>query len=164
VQIRKRITATLKVFLRAGARGLRVRIPFWLLNTLMYFFLSYVSFVGKVRNLLKRTGYLMHQQVSHSKIVHSAHTVFMCFVFTSISERTATFALYNRNVLVFITEIKSVYCAVRTGPLNKTVYASCLKGLGRLISRLRCRKMSTKVIRSELILRHSFCNSYMKKQ
>jgi uncharacterized membrane protein len=40
-----------------------------------------------------------------------------------ISEQTVTFALYDVNWLVFITEMKSVYCAVRTGSLNKTVYA-----------------------------------------
>jgi hypothetical protein len=30
--------------------------------------------------------------------------------------------------LVFITEMKSVYCAVRTGVLNNVVCDSCLKG------------------------------------
>jgi hypothetical protein len=30
--------------------------------------------------------------------------------------------------VVFITEMKSVYCAVRTGSLNKAVCASSLKG------------------------------------
>jgi hypothetical protein len=30
--------------------------------------------------------------------------------------------------LVFITEMKSVYCAVRTGSLNTTVSASSLNG------------------------------------
>jgi hypothetical protein len=49
----------------------------------------------------------------------------MCFVF--ISEQTVTFALYNLNWLVFITEMKRVYCAVRTGCLNKTVYVPSLK-------------------------------------
>ena len=34
-------------------------------------------------NLLKPIGYLMHQQVKRSQIVHSAHTVFVCFVFIS---------------------------------------------------------------------------------
>jgi hypothetical protein len=32
-------------------------------------------------NLLKPTGYVMHQQVLHSRISRSAHTVFVCFVF-----------------------------------------------------------------------------------
>jgi len=52
----------------------------------------------------------------------SAHTVFMCFVF--IWEQTATCATYSINWLVFITEMKSVYSAVRTGSLNKAVCAS----------------------------------------
>jgi len=64
----------------------------------------------------------MHQQVSHSTIVRSAHTVFMCSVF--IWKQTATGATYIINWLVFITEMKSVYCAVRTGSLNKAVCAS----------------------------------------
>jgi hypothetical protein len=49
----------------------------------------------------------------------------MCFVF--IWEHTATCATYSINWLVFITEMKSVYCAVRTGSLNKSVGASSLK-------------------------------------
>jgi hypothetical protein len=32
------------------------------------------------------------------------------------------------NWLVFITQMKSVYCAVRTGSLNTAVYATSLKG------------------------------------
>jgi hypothetical protein len=42
----------------------------------------------------------------------------MCFV--RISEQTATFALYNINRLIFITEVESVYSAVRTESLHKT--------------------------------------------
>jgi len=49
-------------------------------------------------HLLKPTGYVMHQQVWHSTIVRSAHTVFMCFVF--IWEKTATCATYTINWLV----------------------------------------------------------------
>jgi hypothetical protein len=49
----------------------------------------------------------------------------MCFVF--ISEQTASCATYNINGLVFITEIKSVYSAVRTGSLNRAVCVSSLK-------------------------------------
>ena len=48
----------------------------------------------------------------------------MCFVF--IWEQTATCTTYSINWLVFITEMKSVYCAVRTGHLNKAVCASSL--------------------------------------
>ena len=50
----------------------------------------------------------------------------MCFVF--IWEQTATCATYIINWLVFITGMKSIYCAVRTGSLNKAVWASYLKG------------------------------------
>ena len=50
----------------------------------------------------------------------------MCFVF--IWEQKATCATYSINCLVFITETKSVYSAVRTGSLNKAVCASSLKG------------------------------------
>ena len=42
----------------------------------------------------------------------------MCFV--RISEETATFALYCINWLVFITEVESVYCAVRIESLYNT--------------------------------------------
>ena len=51
-------------------------------------------------------------------------SVFMCFVF--VSEQIATFAPYNINWLVFITKMKSVYCAVRTGSLTKAVCALSL--------------------------------------
>jgi len=54
------------------------------------------------------------------------HTVFVCFVFTS--GQVAAFALYNANWFVFITEMKSVYCAVQTGSVNKAVCALSLKG------------------------------------
>jgi hypothetical protein len=37
-------------------------------------------------------------------------------------------ATYSINGLVFITEMKSVYSAVRTGPLNKAVCSPSLKG------------------------------------
>ena len=46
----------------------------------------------------------------------------MCFVF--IWEQRATCATYSVNWLVFITEMESVYCAVRNGSLNKAVCAS----------------------------------------
>ena len=64
----------------------------------------------------------MHHQFD----IQQLYTVFMCFVF--IWEQTATCATYSINWLVFITEMKSVYSAVRTGSLNKAVYASSLKG------------------------------------
>jgi hypothetical protein len=53
----------------------------------------------------------------------------MCFVF--IWEQTANFATYSINWLVFITQMESVYCAVRTRSLNKAVCASSVKGCSR---------------------------------
>jgi hypothetical protein len=50
----------------------------------------------------------------------------MCFV--RISEQTATFALQNIKRLVFITEMVSVYCAVRTESLYKQIHL-VFKGL-----------------------------------
>jgi hypothetical protein len=40
--------------------------------------------------------------------------------FVRVSEQTATFALYDIKRLVFITEVESVYSAVRTESLYKT--------------------------------------------
>jgi len=48
------------------------------------------------------------------------------YVFVFIWEQTTTCATYSINWLVFITEMKSVYSAVRTGSLNKAVCSSCL--------------------------------------
>jgi len=53
-------------------------------------------------NLLQPTGYVMHQQVSHSRIVRSAHTVVMCFLF--IWEQTATCATYSINCFYTVSQ------------------------------------------------------------
>jgi hypothetical protein len=69
-----------------------------------------------------------------SAVLRSAHSVFMCFVW--ISEQTAIISLYSINWLVFITETDCVYCAVRTGSWNKTVYFSVLKSLASAVHKL----------------------------
>jgi hypothetical protein len=66
----------------------------------------------------------MHQGLIFKNFTF-CHTVFVCFVF--ISEQRAISALYNANWLAFITDMKSVYCAVRTGSLNKAVCFSSYK-------------------------------------
>jgi len=43
---------------------------------------------------------------------------FVCFVW--ISEQTASFAGHNIKRLVFVTEVESVYCTVRTESLYNT--------------------------------------------
>ena len=81
--------------------------------------------VFTVLNLLKPAGHVMQQQFNIQQL-YSLSALFMCFVF--IWEQTATCATYSINWSVFITEMKSVYCAVRTGPSNKAVCASYLNG------------------------------------
>ena len=77
-------------------------------------------------NLLKPTGHVMHHQLNIQQLYALPHTVFICFVF--IWEQTATFATYSINWFVFVTEMKSVYSAVRTGALYRAVWAESLKG------------------------------------
>ena len=74
---------------------------------------------GSTFNLLQRTGHVMHQQFNIQQLYVLPTLYLLCFVF--ICEQTATCATYSINSLVFITEMKSVYCAVRTGSLNKIV-------------------------------------------
>jgi len=54
-------------------------------------------------NLLKPTGYMMHQQFNIQQL-YAVPTLYLCFVF--IWQQTATCATYSINWLVFITEIK----------------------------------------------------------
>jgi hypothetical protein len=68
---------------------------------------------------------LQHLQFKHPKIVRPAHSVFMR-VF-KVSNRTAIISLYSVKRLVFVTEVASVYCAVRAGSLSKTNYILSLK-------------------------------------
>ena len=44
-----------------------------------------------------------------------------------ISEQTAIISLYSNHLLVFKTEAESVYCSVRTGPLNQMDALSSLR-------------------------------------
>jgi hypothetical protein len=77
-------------------------------------------------NILKPTGHVMHHQFNIQQLLSSAHTVFMSFVI--IWKQTATCATYSINWLDFITEMKRVYSAVRTGYSNRAVCASSLMG------------------------------------
>jgi len=55
----------------------------------------------------------MYHQDKYSKILRSAHTVYSCVLYGP--EQTAIISPHNIKRLVFATELKSVYCAVRTG-------------------------------------------------
>jgi hypothetical protein len=46
----------------------------------------------------------MHQQVLHSTIVRSVHTLFMCFVF--VWEQTATCATIHYKVIGFYNQVE----------------------------------------------------------
>jgi len=48
--------------------------------------------------------------------------------FVRVSGNTSKFSLYNPQRPAFITEVASVYCAVRPGPLNKMDYVSSFNG------------------------------------
>ena len=67
----------------------------------------------------------MYHQFNIQQLYALPHTVCMCFCI--ISEQTATCATYSINWSVFITQMKSVYSAVRTGSLNKAVCASSFR-------------------------------------
>ena len=69
-------------------------------------------------NLLKPTGYVMHQRFDIQKL-YVLPTLYLCVLYLSENKQ---------RLAPLITEMKSVYCAVRTGSLNKAVCASSLKG------------------------------------
>ena len=75
-------------------------------------------------NPLKPTGYVMYQQFNIQQL-YALPTLYLCVLYLS-QKKTATSAAYNIKWLVFITEMKSVYSAVRTGSLNKAVCASSI--------------------------------------
>ena len=78
-----------------------------------------------VFNLLKPTGHVMHQQLIFNNCTFCPH----CTYVFSIYLRTNNDLCHLQHKLIgFITEMKSVYCAVRTGSLNKAICASYLKG------------------------------------
>jgi hypothetical protein len=75
-------------------------------------------------NFVNPIDYIMHHQF---KIQHlyALPTLYLCVLFLSEKKRRL---VSQYKLMVFITEMKSVYSAVRTGPLNKAVCASSLKG------------------------------------
>ena len=72
--------------------------------------------------------WLIANGLTFSNSTFCPHSVFMCFVW--ISEQTAIISLCNINWLVFITETRSVYCAVRSASLyiyvKKPVVTPCV--------------------------------------
>jgi len=67
----------------------------------------------------------MHHQFNIQEF-YALPRLYLCVVYLS-QEQKATCATYSLNRLVFITEMKSDYSALKTGSLNKAVSASSLK-------------------------------------
>ena len=80
-------------------------------------------------NLLKPTGYVLHQQVQHSRIVRSAHTVYLCVLCGSENKQRLFHCTALTDWLVFITETECVYCAVRSAFYvlpTRCIYVFCV--------------------------------------
>jgi hypothetical protein len=72
----------------------------------------------------------MYHQMCHSKILRSAHTVYVCVMYDLRTISGFFFVLYCSNWLAFITETKCVYCAVRTEAFNASIMQCwSLKGI-----------------------------------
>ena len=75
-------------------------------------------------SLSKPTGYVLHQQFNIQELY--ARSIF--YVFCIYLRTNSDLCHLQHKLIGFITEMKSVYCAVRTGSLNKAVCASSVKG------------------------------------
>ena len=58
--------------------------------------------------------------LSSERILNDEMSAHIASCFVRLSQQTATLALYNTSKLFFITEVESVYSAVRTESLHKT--------------------------------------------
>jgi hypothetical protein len=65
----------------------------------------------------------MHQQFNIQQL-YALPTLYLCVLYLSENKQRLVLLI---NSLVFITEMKSVYCAVRTGSLNTAACASFSK-------------------------------------
>jgi hypothetical protein len=85
-----------------------------------------VSVLLHLVNLLKPTGYGMHQQVEYfnncTLCPHCIYVFCVCLRTNSDLRR-----LHKKKLIGFITQMKSVYSAVRAGSLNEAVCAPFLK-------------------------------------
>jgi len=77
-------------------------------------------------NLLNPVGYVIHHQFNIQQ-QYALPTLYLCVLYLSENKQRLV-PLTAQTNWFFITEMKSVYSAVRTGSLNKAVCASSLKG------------------------------------
>ena len=125
-----------KLYIDVGKENWKKYNNYWLLKTLtgnryrlshtewlaVYFLRLFSIFwvTRDVFNLLNPTGHVMHRQFNIQQ-PYVLPTLYLCVLYLSENKQTTTCVTYSINWLVFITEMKSVYCAVRTGSLNKAV-------------------------------------------
>ena len=77
-------------------------------------------------NILKPTGYVMHKQFNIQQLyILPTHCI---YVFCIYLRTNSDLCHLQHKLTSFITAMKSIHCAVRTGSLNKAVCASYLKG------------------------------------
>jgi len=69
--------------------------------------------------------YVMHQQINIQQL-YARTTLYLYVLY--LSEKNNNLCHLQHKRLVFITEVKSVHCAVRSGALTKTVCSSSVKG------------------------------------
>jgi hypothetical protein len=79
-----------------------------------------------VINSLKPTGHVMHHQFNIQQM-YDLPTQYLCVLY--LSKKNDLCHLQHKLIGFFITEMKIVYSAVRTGSLNKAACASSLEGL-----------------------------------
>jgi hypothetical protein len=83
-------------------------------------------FLTRYINVLEPTDYVMHHQFNIQQS-YALPTLYLCVLYLSENKQRLV-PLTALTDWVFVTEMKSVYSAVRIGSLNKAVCASFLKG------------------------------------
>ena len=78
-----------------------------------------------VFNLLKPTGYVMHQQFNIQQLYALPHCI---YVFCIYLRTNSDLCHLQHKLIGFYNPDESVYSAVRIGALNKVVCKSPLKG------------------------------------
>jgi hypothetical protein len=79
-----------------------------------------LHFLCSVLSMLKPSRSFAYLRVKHSVTLRAAYRIHL-YVFRTCFGTHRDFRLCSVNWLVFITETESVYCAVRTGCVDKTV-------------------------------------------
>jgi hypothetical protein len=77
-------------------------------------------------NLLKPTGYEIHQQVEYfNNFTFCLHCIYVFFV---CLKTNSNLCLLHKKTNCFYNRDENVYSAVRTGPLNESICAKSFKG------------------------------------